>query len=77
MRIVGRMKRGRGEQTSVRVPREAVAALEAYAAKHGKSRDAALRAALQNYVTTQSALEPEQRLTHVTTVLRYPPSASR
>jgi plasmid stability protein len=61
------------KQTSVRVPREAVAALEAYAAKHGKSRDAALRAALQNYVTTQSALEPEQRLTHVTTVLRYPP----
>lgn len=61
------------KQTSVRVPYEAVEALNTRAAVLGVSRDAALREALKTFVDQQLELETEERLTHLTTVLKYPP----
>jgi hypothetical protein len=60
-------------QTSVRVPHEAVAALQIHAARLGVSRDAALREAIADFVERQQPVDEEARLTHLTTVLRYPP----
>ncbi|MCW2674077.1 MAG: hypothetical protein JWP14_2666 [Frankiales bacterium] len=60
-------------QTSVRVPHEAVAALQIHATRLGVSRDAALREAIADFVERQQPLNEEARLTHLTTVLRYPP----
>jgi hypothetical protein len=59
-------------QTSVRVPREALDALDHAARDAGKSRDATMRNLLANYVRVQSARDPGERLTHLTTVLRLP-----
>ena len=59
-------------QTSVRVPREAIDALDHAAADAGKSRDETMRGLLANYVRVQSARDPDERLTHLTTVLRLP-----
>ncbi|MFP3712563.1 ribbon-helix-helix protein, CopG family [Puerhibacterium sp. TATVAM-FAB25] len=59
-------------QTSVRVPREAIDALDRAAAEAEKSRDATMRDLLANYIRVQSARAPDERLTHLTTVLRLP-----
>jgi hypothetical protein len=60
-------------QTSVRVPHEAVACLERVAEERGLSRDAAVRALLEEYLAFQGSQPPDERLTHVSTVLRFPP----
>lgn len=59
--------------TSVRLLPEVRDALEAVAADRARSRDAAIRDLLDGYVSTQLSLDPGDRLTHVTSVLRFPP----
>jgi hypothetical protein len=58
-------------ETNVRVPPCASAALQTIAARRGTSRDETVRRLLSEYVERQEHLDPEERLTHVSTVLRY------
>jgi hypothetical protein len=59
-------------ETNVRVPPCASAALQTIAARAGTSRDETIRRLLSEHVERQEHLDPEERLTHVSTVLRYP-----
>lgn len=59
-------------ETNVRVPLAAEVALDAIAHRDGTSRAATLRRLLSDYVNTQSRLDEDRRLTHISTVLRYP-----
>lgn len=61
------------EQTNVRLLPVEAAALEAVRAQRRCSRDRAARDLLSAYVATQAKRAPQDRLTHVTSVLRYPP----
>ncbi|MFI7643354.1 hypothetical protein [Nonomuraea sp. NPDC049400] len=59
-------------ETNVRVLPCAYAALQTIVARRGLSRDETVRRLLSEYVERQEHLDPEERLTHVSTVLRYP-----
>ncbi|WP_141746656.1 hypothetical protein [Streptomyces sp. LUP30] len=60
-------------ETNVRLPSCAFDALTAVMARHGTSRDAIVRRLLAEHVERQEQTNPDDRLTHVSTVLRYPP----
>lgn len=66
-------------ETNVRVPSCAVDALQAVVARRrvvgaGRvSRDGVIRDLLDEHVALQEQRAPEDRLTHISTVLRYPP----
>lgn len=60
-------------ETNVRLPPCAFDALAAVMARQGTSRDATVRRLLAEHVERQEQEDPEDRLTHISTVLRYPP----
>ncbi|MEU9211208.1 hypothetical protein AB0D27_25510 [Streptomyces sp. NPDC048415] len=60
-------------ETNVRLPPCAFDALAAVMARQGTSRDATVRRLLAEHVERQEQEYPEDRLTHISTVLRYPP----
>lgn len=60
-------------ETNVRVPPCALKALAVVMARNGASRDATVRRLLAEHVQRQEPAHPEDRLTHISTVLRYPP----
>ncbi|MEU0169023.1 hypothetical protein ABZ214_26830 [Streptomyces iakyrus] len=60
-------------ETNVRLPPCAFDALTAVMARHGTSRDATVRRLLAEHAERQEHADPGDRLTHVSTVLRYPP----
>ncbi|MFE2729474.1 hypothetical protein ACFXHB_44825, partial [Kitasatospora sp. NPDC059327] len=62
-------------ETNVRLPHCALDALAAVASRRGASRDETLRRLLAEHVHAQEALDQDERLTHISTVLRYPPPA--
>ncbi|MEU1690053.1 CopG family transcriptional regulator [Streptomyces hirsutus] len=61
------------EETNVRLPPCALDALGVVAAKRRISRDEAVRQLLGEHVERQELREADDRLTHISTVLRYPP----
>lgn len=61
------------KQTSVRLLPAAVKALNKLCAERDSSRDRAISDLLDSYVEGQLALDPGNRLTHISAVLRYPP----
>lgn len=61
------------QETNVRLLPCALTALAAVTARWGTSRDEAVRRLLTEHVQVQEDREPEDRLTHISTVLRYPP----
>jgi hypothetical protein len=60
------------EQTNVRLPLCALNALAVVMARRGISRDEAVRQVLGEHVERQENREPEDRLSHISTILRYP-----
>jgi len=60
-------------ETNVRLPPCAFEALATVMAREGTSRDATVRRLLAEHVGRQEQEYPEDRLTHISTVLRYPP----
>ncbi|MFF1680786.1 hypothetical protein ACFVYG_32705 [Streptomyces sp. NPDC058256] len=60
-------------ETNVRLPPCAFEALATVVAREGTSRDATVRRLLAEHVERQEQEYPEDRLTHISTVLRYPP----
>lgn len=60
-------------ETNVRLSYCALEALTASAARWGTSRDATVRQLLAGHVQSQEVLDPDDRRTHISTVLRYPP----
>jgi hypothetical protein len=56
----------------VRLPMCAVEALGRIMARRGVSRDEALRQIVEEHVAQQEACEPDERRTHISTMLRYP-----
>ncbi|MFE4628675.1 hypothetical protein [Streptomyces mirabilis] len=60
-------------ETNVRLPPCAFEALVTVMAREGASRDAAVRRLIAEHVELQEQEHPEDRLTHISTVLRYPP----
>ncbi|MDX3800487.1 hypothetical protein [Streptomyces sp. AK04-3B] len=60
-------------ETNVRLPWCALEALAAIGARRGTSRDETLRQLLSEHVEFQEDLDPDDRLTHISTVLRHPP----
>jgi hypothetical protein len=60
------------QETNVRVPDCAAAALDSVADHRRVSRDEAVRQILGAYLTEQLERDPDDRLTHISTVLRYP-----
>lgn len=62
-----------GTETNVRLPFAAHDALTTIMARQGTSRDATLRNLLTDYVERQEQAHPDDRLTHISTVLCYPP----
>ncbi|MFF8932334.1 hypothetical protein ACF1AO_34285 [Streptomyces longwoodensis] len=64
-------------ETNVRLPPCAFAALDRVAARWGTSRDATARRLLSEHVQAQEDRAPDDRLTHISTVLRYPPLGKR
>ncbi|WP_406448675.1 hypothetical protein OH768_00020 [Streptomyces sp. NBC_01622] len=60
-------------ETNVRLPWCAVEALAAVGTRRGTSQDATLRQLLGEHVEFQEDRDPDDRLTHISTVLRYPP----
>lgn len=60
-------------ETNVRLPPCAFEALATVAASKRASRDATVRRLLAEHVERQEQEYPEDRLTHISTVLRYPP----
>ncbi len=60
------------EETNVRLPPCAFEALAVVAARRGVSRDEAVRQLLAEHIQQQESMEPEDRLTHISAVLRYP-----
>lgn len=67
----------RRQQTSVRLSPAAVAALQAITTARGLSRDATIRALLDEYLTLQAGHDEDNLLTHISTALRYPPPPTR
>jgi hypothetical protein len=61
------------EETNVRLPPCAFNALAVIATRRKTSRDKTVRLVLGEHVEAQQNREPEDRLTHISTVLRYPP----
>lgn len=65
-------------ETNVRVPGSALASLSKIQQRRGiRSRAQTLRQVLENYVAAQMRREPDERLTHVATLMRYPRSKRR
>jgi hypothetical protein len=64
-------------ETNVRLLPCAFAALDRVAARWGTSRDATVRRLLSEHVQAQEDRAPDDRLTHISTVLRYPPLGKR
>lgn len=60
------------KETNVRVPYCAFDALAAVMARRGTSRDETVRQLLAEHVSAQEARDPDDRVTHISTVLRYP-----
>jgi hypothetical protein len=60
------------QETNVRLPACAVEALGRIVARRRVSRDEALRQILGEHVADQETCDPDDRLTHISTVLRYP-----
>ncbi|MFE6522276.1 hypothetical protein [Streptomyces sp. NPDC057794] len=60
-------------ETNVRLPSCAFEALSALMATEGTSRDATVRRLLAEHVERQEQTDADDRLTHISTVLRYPP----
>lgn len=60
-------------ETNVRLPWCALEALAAIGARRGTSRDETLRQLLAEHVEFQEGRDPDDRLTHIATVLRHPP----
>ena len=60
-------------QTSIQVSPRARAALDTVATSWAVSRDEAVRRLLTKYIERQAAVHEELRLTHISTVLRFPP----
>ncbi|MER5698787.1 hypothetical protein ABT255_17705 [Streptomyces mirabilis] len=60
-------------ETNVRLPSCAFEALATVMAREGTSRDATVRRLLAEHIGRQEPEHPEDRLTHISTVLRYPP----
>lgn len=60
-------------ETNVRIAPCAREALTRIMARRGTSRDETVRQLLTEHVTAQEQKHPEDRLTHISTVLRYPP----
>ncbi|MFE7935437.1 hypothetical protein ACFU6S_43275 [Streptomyces sp. NPDC057456] len=60
-------------ETNVRLPPCAFDALAAVMARQGTSRDATVRQLMTEHVERQEQEDPDDRLTHISTVLRYPP----
>jgi hypothetical protein len=58
----------------VRIPQCAWDALAVIAAVRRVSRDEAVRQVLDEHVNLQEKRDPRDRRTHISTVLRYPPS---
>lgn len=61
------------KQTSVRLSPSAVDALNDVSAARSLSRDATVRALLNEYINRQEKLGEDVRLAHMSTVLRFPP----
>ncbi|MEU9420205.1 hypothetical protein [Streptomyces sp. NPDC048272] len=62
------------KETNVRLPVCAHQALAVIAVRQGTSRDETVRRLLTDHVEAQEAEDPDDRLTHISTVLRYPPA---
>lgn len=62
------------KETNVRLPVCAHEALAVIVARQGTSRDETIRQLLSDHVEAQEAEDPDDRLTHISTVLRYPPA---
>jgi hypothetical protein len=60
-------------ETNVRLPSCAFDALSAVMARDGTSRDATVRRLLAEHVERQEQTDADDRMTHISTVLRYPP----
>jgi hypothetical protein len=60
-------------ETNVRLPPCAFDALSAVMAEDGTSRDATVRRQLAEHVERQEQTDADDRMTHISTVLRYPP----
>jgi hypothetical protein len=61
-------------ETNVRIPQCALDALETVATSRRASRDETVRQLLAEHVAGQEVLDADRRLTHISTVLRYPPA---
>ncbi len=59
-------------ETNVRIPESAWKALEAIKIERRLSRDATVRLLLAEHIAEQRQLETDDRLTHISTVLRHP-----
>ncbi len=64
-------------ETNVRVLPCVLEALNRIVARRGLSRDETVRQVLAEHVTSQETCSPEDRLTHISTVLRHPAPAWR
>lgn len=64
-------------ETNVWLPSCALAALEVTAARRGLSRDETVRQVLDEHLEEQEHRDRDLRLTHISTVLRYPPPLGR
>ncbi|WP_326613751.1 hypothetical protein OHA57_00100 [Streptomyces anulatus] len=64
-------------ETNVWLPACALAAVKAIAVRRGLSRDETVRQLLDEHLEAQEHREPDMRLTHISTVLRYPPALGR
>jgi hypothetical protein len=60
------------EETNVRLPLCAFDALHVISTRRGVSRDEAVRQLLRKHVKAQEEVDPDDRLTHISAVLRYP-----
>jgi rRNA-processing protein FCF1 len=61
------------QESNVRIPACAWDALEKIKVARGVSRDEAVRQLVEEHVVAQEGRAPDERLTHISTVLRYPP----
>ncbi|MFI9358507.1 hypothetical protein [Streptomyces lydicus] len=61
------------KETNVRLAPCVLEALAAVMARRGASRDETVRQLLAEHVEEQERKDPEDRITHISTVLRYPP----
>jgi hypothetical protein len=64
-------------ETNVWLPACALAAVKAVAARRGLSRDETIRQLLDEHLEAQELRGSDVRLTHISTVLRYPPTLGR